>query len=126
VGADQIAAILPAIAELVAAAEAREPGHQDLCASFSVPGKSNAWAQVTPGTVNFGFPICEPPFTFLVARGISLPEMSLVSFQMGSYVTFTHGPYPPGVVARFVDAALTASHGLPVDDYLVDVAITRL
>ncbi len=125
-GADQLSAILAAIVELAAAAEAREPGHQDLCASFSVPGNSNAWAQVTLGTVKLGYPITEPPFAFVIAHGLSLPEISVVSFQLGSSVMFAHGPCPPRVVARFVYAALVAIHGLPADDYLVDVAIARL
>jgi hypothetical protein len=116
----------PAIAELAAAAEAREPGYEKLCATFSVPGNPSAWAQVTLGTINLGFPRSEPPLTFAAAAGLSLPELRTVSFKLGSYATFGHASCAPRLIARFVDAALVALHGLDSESYPIDVAIERL
>ena len=125
-GADQVAAIRPAIAELAAAAEAREDGYEHLCASFSVPGKPKAWAEVVPGSVNLAFPRAELPLSFIAAQGLSLPGARVVSFKPGLYATLAHDPCAPSVLARFVDAALVALHGLDAESYEVDVTFKRV
>ena len=126
-GADQIAAIRPALNELVHAAETDEPGADNLCATFTVPDQPDVWMQVQLGTINSFYPRTEEPLAFLHSVGISpLPALAIDSWKPGLYATFTHEPCPLQSVAQFVDRLLIALHSLHAEDYPIDVEFERL
>ncbi len=126
-GADQIAAIRPALNELFLAAQNREPGAENLCASFTVPDYPTVWMQIQLGTINASYPPAEEPMAFLERVGIPvLPQLALDSWEAGLFATFTHDPCSLYEAARFVDRLLVALHNLHPEDYEIDVAFERL
>ena len=126
-GSDQIAAIRPALRELVDAHERNEPGADDLCATFSISDNEEAWIQVQLGIVNFAYPRSDDPLEVIRRGRIPVPAgLQVVTLKPGKFATLTFGPCAVDDLARFVDALLVAIHGLPRDDYPIDVQIESL
>ena len=123
-GADQIAAIRPAIAELEAAAR-NSAG--EFVARFEIPGSHPLWVEVVLGTVNVAYPWVDDPRERLLRQGISpLPKMTLTEWQPKLFATFLYELGTPSrEVARFVDRVLGEMLG-GAADYEVDVAIDRI
>jgi hypothetical protein len=123
-GADQVAAIRPAIAELEDAARGREPEH---IASFTVPGCEHVWVQVVFGTVNMAYPFDDPPEQRLQASGVAdLPGLTLERWQPGVFATFAYEPAASSrQVAKWVDAILETVLRCG-EDYPIDVEIAKL
>lgn len=125
-GADQIAAIRPALLELMDAIARNDPGASDLCVTFTVAADPDAWVQVMAGILNFSYPRIEEPLPFLQAADApSLPGLTLQTFEPEAYVTLSHEPCAPLLLARFIDRFISAVHELP-DDYGIDVEVENL
>ena len=126
-GADRIAAIRPALNELLHASENDEPGAANLCATFTVPDQPDIWMQVQLGTINAFYPHTEEPLAFLRSADIpALPGLALDDWQPKLYATFVHDHCPLHSLAQFIDQLLIALHGLPAEDDSVDVTFERL
>ena len=123
---DQIAAIRPALRELFDANARREPGAEDLCATFSVVGDEDAWMQVQLGIVNFAYPRSDDPLEMLRRCGIApLPGLEVATFKPGLYATLTFASCAVDDLARFIDALLGAVHTLP-PGYAIDARMESL
>jgi len=126
-GADQVAAIRPALNELLQTAENNEPGAGDLCASFTVAEQDAIWVQVLLGTITIGYPSHQEPLAFLHAAGIStLSGLVVESWNPGIYATLTHEPCSSTAVAQFIDQFLVKLHALAPEEYEIDVELQRL
>lgn len=124
--AGQIAAIRPALQELLGAVETDPPDARDLCATFTVPGRESAWVQVVLGTVNFGFPHSTDPSAMLATAGLGMPPGSVVSaWEACKFATVEHGPCSKAQLAAFVDDLFVRVQGM-APDYPIDVALERL
>jgi hypothetical protein len=123
-GADQIAAIRPAIGELEGAARNSE---RQFVARFDIPGRHSMWVEVILGTVNLGYPYADDPMERLLRHGITpLPKLELVEWQPKLFATFQYELGAPSrEVATFVDRVLGEMLGGGTN-YEVDVAIERL
>jgi hypothetical protein len=123
-GADQVAAIQPAIVELEDAARGNEP---EYVASFTVPGRDQIWVEVVLGTVNLAYPFHDPPEQRLRAsRVVELAGVTLQEWQPGVFATFAYDPSTPSrQVAKFIDQVLGTVLGCG-EDYPIDVGIVRL
>jgi len=126
-GADQIAAIRPALQEIDDAVAAGEPNAAGLCVTFNVAGDEDAWVQVMDGVVNAGYRRQEDPDTFLQAAGIPrLPGLKLSGWDEETFATWNHAPCTTDEVAKFVDQLLAALHSLDPETYEVDWKIENL
>jgi hypothetical protein len=124
-GADQVAAIRPLVAE-VEDAKAERPD-ADYCARFDVPGREATWAQVVHDAINFAYRFPVDPIERLRRLHLAtLPGLALVGWQPGLYATvsFPHRT-PSRDIARFVDGLLGVLLGCG-EDYPVDAEIVRL
>jgi hypothetical protein len=123
-GAYQVAAIRPMIVELEDAGRDHE---LEYVASFTVPGREQAWVEVVLGTLNLAYPFDDPPEQRLQALGVSeLPGLALHEWQPGLFATFTYNPATPNrQVAKFVDQMLGIVLGCG-EDYPIDVGTARL
>jgi hypothetical protein len=119
-GADQIAAIRPAIAEI----EQTRAG-EEWCASFEVPD-STYWVQVVPGTVNLSYPYTDDPAARLLCIGRDSHELRLLNWQPGKYATFTYVSRTNSELARLVDRVFVMLFGCDDDTYEIDVSLERL
>lgn len=124
-GADQIAAIRPLIAELEDAAS--QGSGVEYCARFGVPGCEAAWAEVVLGSVNFAYPFFDDPIERLGRSGLAASSaLALQEWQPGLFATLSFGDHVTSrEVARFVDGVLGVLLGCG-EDYLVDAEIVRL
>ena len=126
-GADQIAAIRPALSELVQAADNNEPDADNLCATFTVPERPEVWVQVQLGMINTFYPRSEEPLAFLHGAHIPpLAGLAIESWKAKAYATFTHEPCSLHSIAQFVDRLLIALHALHAEEYPIDVEFERL
>jgi hypothetical protein len=117
--ADQIAEMAPIIREVLEA-----PSESNLCATFEVVGNGDAWAQVTPNSINVAYPSNEAPEVRLVTfLGRSLCT-GISDWEPLKFVTFTYARDRPQVVARFVDSLLADLFKLR--DYSVNAEIQEL
>lgn len=123
-GADQIAAIRPAIAELE---EANRGSEGEFIARFDVPGHNQHWVEVVVGTVNLAYPFKDDPLTRLLSQEIApLPELTLVEWQPELFATFRYDSAASSrEVAKFVDRLFEALFNCG-QDYEVDVMIERV
>ena len=127
-GADQTAAIRPALRELLQAVASNEPDARSLCATFTVPDHPDAWVQALHGTINAAFPRSDEPLSFVLLAGLpALPDLAVESWRAGQYVTFTHGACAVDAVAEFIDRILVALHTtLDADEYEIDIAFEHV
>lgn len=119
-GADQIAAIRPAIVELEEA-----PAAEDWCATFEVPG-TGLWVQVVLGTLNFSYPYADNPGARLRDLGFAAPGLEPTGWQPGKYATFSHAPLPSQDLAKLVDRLFVELLGCDHQSYEIDVSLERL
>jgi hypothetical protein len=120
-GADQIAEIRPAIAEVFAGVDAGE----NWCATFTVSGDPDRWVQVTADSVNTAYPYREDPAEAVVPLAIAT-SLQLTQWQAGSYATFHfEAGIPARELARMVDVLFSGLLRAP-SDYSVDVEIVPL
>src|SRR5512146_2372001 len=125
-GDARLAAIRPAVQELLAAIASRAPHANELCVTFSVRGREDAWVQLTHDNVNLAFPHSEQPLRFLRRHFVpSLPGEALLAFESGEYATLAHRSSSADELSVFIDRVLTAVHGLAPDVHL-DVEFTHL
>jgi hypothetical protein len=117
--ADQIAEIAPMIREVLDA-----PAEANLCATFEVVGNDDAWAQVTPRSINVAYPSNEAPEVRLAAHLASLPCVGISDWEPMRFATFTYMPDRPQVIARFVDCLLADLFRL--GDYSVNANLQEL
>ncbi len=117
-GADQIAAIRPAIREVY------EAPTDDWCATFEIPGTEH-WVQVVRGTLNASFPHASDPFAHFSQLVSVLPELTLTDWEAHTYATFSHGECSYRDIAKAVDAALLMLVGDHADDYKIDVSMQQ-
>jgi hypothetical protein len=122
-GADQVAAIRPAIVEIEDAAHGSEP---ECFAKFDVSDRDEVWVEVALGCVNLAYPFHDPPDLRLRSSGVAeLPGLVLEDWRPGVFATFAYDPTTPSrQVAKFVDGVLGALLGCG-EDYPIDVEITR-
>lgn len=118
--------IRPAVQELLAAVAGRAPHANELCVTFSVSDREDAWVQLTHDNVNLGYPHSEQPLRFLRRHFVpALPGESLLAFESGKYATLAHRSSAADELSVFIDRLLTAVHELPPDVRL-DVEFTHL
>jgi hypothetical protein len=126
-GADQTAAIRPALRELFDAITNGEQGADKLCITFEVPGESPMWVQVMQGTINAGYARAEDPMDFVRDSGLpAVPGLTLIDHGPQLYATWSHEPCMVKILAEFIDQLLIALHSLPPDDYEIDVKFENL
>lgn len=112
--------------ELLAAVASRAPHANELCVTFSVPDREDAWVQLTHDNVNLGFPHSEQPLRFLRRHFVpALPGEALLAFESGKYATLAHRSSSADELSVFIDRLLTAVHELP-PDVPIDVEFTHL
>jgi hypothetical protein len=123
-GADQIAEIRPAIAELETAARDSEG---EFIARFDVSGRDTIWSEVVLGTINLAYPFADDPLKRLRRHQISpLPKLKLTDWQAELFATFQYDPSTSSrEVAKFVDRVMGEMLGAGTD-YEVDVTIERI
>ena len=128
-GADQVAAIRPALVELEDDEKSHSPGGEArYFARFSVPQKDDVWAEVyleDETIVNLSFPFQDEPMDRLKLSGIELlPGGRVMDTTTGEYCTLAFHRVPTMTLARFVDALFSQALKCG-DDYGVDVSILR-
>lgn len=122
-GADQIAEIRPAIAELEVLPEDEQP---DVVAEFQVAGREDLWVQVILGTVNFSYPFMEDPIKRISDAGIGIPLGTVLEdWEPGNFATLGYLHEDSRKTASFVDELFEKLLGAE-PGYAVDVAIQRL
>ena len=123
-GADQVAAIRPALVEIQDAVRLNEP---ECFARFEVPGRDGAWVEATLGTVNLAYPFPDRPDERLRRAGVvKLPGLILDEWQPGLFATFAYDSKTPSrEVTKFIDWIMGIVLGCG-DDYPIDVEIARL
>lgn len=123
-GADQVAVFRPFIVELEDAAA--DGCDVEYCASFTVPGREAAWAEVVLPTVNFAYPFHEDPIARLERSGVAaLPGLAVREWQPGLFATVSYDRATSREIARFVDGIFGVLLGCG-DDYPVDARIFGL
>ena len=105
-GADEIAAIRPALRELCQAEreDPRRPEGGGWCAHFTVSRKKKLWVQVVSDCVNFYYPHPDDPTTRL--EGLEaplLPGMACADWEARKYATFGFETFDLDKLARLVD-----------------------
>ena len=126
-GADQTAAIRPALCELFEAIANGEPDAKSLCITFTVPEHADVWVQTMHGTVNAAYPRAEDPTDFLRSAILPLvPDLVLAGWEPQQYVTWSHGQCSVHALAEFIDQLLIALHPLSADDYGIDVTFEHV
>ena len=78
----------------------------ELCASFEVVGRTDAWLQVMKGTLNFAYPLSEDPHPVLDAVLTALPGAAVSAWEAGTYATVLFDPTSPPLVAATADRIL--------------------
>jgi hypothetical protein len=127
-GADQVAAIRPIIAELEAAGlEQPGGGPARYCGAFSVANRGEPWVEVyleQETIVNLWYPFQEDPLAYLVTLEVEpLPGARVADINRPSCV-LAFERAPSRVVARFIDALFTKMYSCG-GDYPIDVAVRR-
>ena len=126
-GADQTAAIRPALRELFDANANNEADAESLCITFTVPERPDVWVQVMHDTVNAAYPRSGDPTEFLRSTSLpSIPDLTVESWQPKQYATWSHGPCSVDALAEFIDQLLVALHSLSADDYEIDVTFEHV
>lgn len=121
-GADQIAAIRPALVEVSEGAEAGE----SWCATFTVSGDRDRWIQVTTDAVNMAYPHQEEPTRRLAAAGAEMGHLQCKEWEAGRFATFRiDGALPAGRLARLIDLLFVTVLGCGAD-YPVDVEMATI
>ena len=120
-GADQVAAMRPAIVEVLEGTQ----GDAVWCATFEIAGDPDRWVQVTSDALNVAYPIVAPP-AHLVSGHERLSKLEVRDWKRNEYATFE---LPEGAsaveIARLADALFRTILGSG-DDYRVDVGLERL
>ena len=119
-GADQVAAMQPAVVEIYSA-----PTSEDWCATFEVPGTEH-WVQVVRNMLNANCPYDDDPQEPFAPAMSLLPDAELTSWEAGTFATFSHGDCAPYDIARAVDAVFVVPLGGDAADYQVDVSMEQL
>lgn len=126
-GADQTAAIRPALREIFDAVEREEEDAEGLCFTFRVPKCSNVWVQVTHDSVNAAYPRSGDPMEFLRDSGLPLvSDLKLNSWKPDVYATWSFSSCSVAALAEFIDQLFVALHALPPEDYEIDVECEHL
>jgi hypothetical protein len=126
-GADQIAAIAPALRELQDARRSGDSRAHKLCASLSITGNSSAWIQVVGDQLNFGYPRSDDPVEYVRHLNVAQsPSIQLVGMTPNSYATLAFGDCDIYALARLIDRLFAALHSLQPNAYDVDVEVGYL
>jgi hypothetical protein len=123
-GADQVAAIRPALVEIEDALRLNE---SECFARFQVPGRDVVWVEAALGTVNLSYPFPDPPDERLRRAGVvNLPGLVLDEWQPELFATFAYDSTTTSrEVAKFIDQIMGVVLGCG-DDYPIDVEIARV
>jgi len=112
--ADQIAEIAPAIREAI-------DGGPDICSTFTVVGKPDAWVQFVGGVANAAYPRTDDPSMILASLG----SAALESWAPGEFLTvkLDTGDVPSiaAWIDRYFEQVLNAGSG-----YALDVSIESM
>ena len=127
-GADQVAEIRPAIAELEADERDRGEAAPRFFARFSLADHPSPWVEVyldDETVANLWYPIDAEPLAFLAHRGITLlPGARVVALEAGLTCTLAFDRASSRDVARFVDSLFLNLFGCD-EDYAIDVEVRR-
>jgi hypothetical protein len=120
-GTDQVAAMRPAIVEVLEGSE----GDAVWCATFAVVGDPARWVQVTADALNVAYPIASPP-AHMVSGHERLARLEVRDWKPNEYATFdVPGGASAMEIAHLTDALFQSLLGC-ADDYAVDVGVERL
>jgi hypothetical protein len=120
---DQIAAIRPALVEILGAAD-----DEEWCATFELSGKPEVWVQVTRSEINFAYTRSTRPVRAMqrLARGLDV-ELSLSAWEPRKYATFSYrAPRDTRTLAKLVDRIFVELLGCDDPDYPIDIKYERL
>jgi len=127
-GADQIAEIRPAIAELEADERGRPESAPRFFARFSLADRESPWVEIyldDETVANLWYPIDAEPLAFLAHRGVALlPGARVVDIEAKLACTLAFDRVSSHEVARFVDRLFLNVFGCD-EDYAVDVELRR-
>jgi len=118
-GADQLAAIRPALVEVYDAPT------DDWCATLEIPG-TDFWVQVVRGTLNASYPHTGDPLERFKRLASQLPDVKLTDWEADTYATFSHGECSPRDLAKAVDFMLLLLLGDESADYELDVTMQQM
>lgn len=118
-GADQLAAIRPAIVEVYDAPT------DDWCATFEIPG-TDYWVQVVRGTLNVSYPQAGDPLDRFSRLAALLSDLQLTSWEADTYATFSHGACSSRDLAKGVDCIFQTLLDDELADYELDVSMQQV
>ena len=118
-GADQLAAIRPAIAEVY------EAPTDDWCATLEIPGTEH-WVQVVRGTLNVAYPYDGEPLERFTRLASLLPDVQLTDWEAETYATFSHGECSSADLAKAVDCLFLVLLDDQAAGYEVDVSMQQI
>jgi len=125
-GADEIAAIRPAIAELEADLEEHGVPAR-FFARFSLSNQETPWIEVViedKTTINLSYPFADEPLQLLQRSAVECPPGLKVTDRSPNAITFAFARSHTRAVARFIDALFTRVLGCG-QEYSVDVSFLR-
>jgi hypothetical protein len=120
-GADQVAAMRPAIVEMLEGSV----GDAVWSATFEIAGDPARWVQVMPGALTMAYPNIAPP-AHVVSGHERLAELEVREWKPDEYATFELPEEASAMeIAHLADALFQTIFGC-ADDYRIDVRMERL
>jgi hypothetical protein len=120
-GADQVAAMSPAIVSMLEGSS----GDAVWSATFEIAGDTGRWVQVMPGALNMAYPSVAPP-AHLVSGHERLAMLEVREWTPHEYATFELPEDASAMdIAHLADALFQTILGCE-DDYRIDVRMERL
>lgn len=124
-GFDPITEFVPAIEEVLAHGERTESS--DWCATFEVPGRETAWAQVTADCINLGYPLSEDPADALPVADLLPPFVTeILTWEANQFVTLQYERAGARAIAGFLDRYFRAMLIPGAGDYAVTARVEDL
>ncbi|MHC5020456.1 MAG: hypothetical protein ACYTGX_10150 [Planctomycetota bacterium] len=116
---------MPAIEEVLEKGARTE--ESDWCATFEVPGRESAWAQVTADCINLSYPLTEDPADALPVADLLPPFISeILAWQAEQHVTLQFERATARAIAGFLDRYFRAFLVPDAGDYAVTARVEDL
>jgi hypothetical protein len=120
--ANRIAEIEALVQQVVCAAQ--EDDDPDVCATFEVVGREDAWVQVTNNVLNFAYPSDQDPLEHL-SGPLSNLGYDIMDWEPQKFATFYFGEDDSAnALASAIDAVLTQLFGL--GEYAINAKLEHI